>query len=389
MKDEHEFKVGWEYVDKGSPSKEEDQFLSWIKGPLEKGIGMMGGIRKLKSHSPPNEGETTCIVLVSNERRRPSGLDNPWKDSIKLEKGRIKYWGDAKLDEEKDPDDYRGNKLLKDWYLKSQVDNERSKVPPILFFKKPKEPGKVEFCGLVIIKKFETRRYLHNGKPVPNYLFHLDVLDEDEVPLDWIHERTLKGTDENASDSWKKWVNTGEVERYSIWRKSTKKKDEQLPPRDDKRWNVLEKINERFNGREFEFVLKFLLNQSDRFNELEVTQASRDRGYDLTGKASIPELDFQIDFYAECKNKDVNNDRSYIRPKDVSRLASRLGTGTFGIFVTTSWFTSQAQEETTSSYPIKLVPGKKLVDMLLTTDLVKKDGALNEKLMKKIKEEAR
>ena len=55
---------------------------------------------------------------------------------------------------------------------------------------------------------------------------------------------------------------------------------------------------------------------------------------------------------------------NYINPVLVSRLVARLERGQYGIFVTTSYFSQQAQEEVYEmKYPVKLIHGKQLMDI--------------------------
>lgn len=58
------FQVGQQYRDTGSYRDPDDQFLRWIRGPLNSGIKNTGGIRDLgAAHS-----ETpAALVLVSND----------------------------------------------------------------------------------------------------------------------------------------------------------------------------------------------------------------------------------------------------------------------------------------------------------------------------------
>lgn len=72
---EHAFRVGEAYRDTGSFRNEEDQFLRWIRGPLNSGIKNTGGIRDLgavQSDTP------AALVLVSNDAG-VSQHDDPWK----------------------------------------------------------------------------------------------------------------------------------------------------------------------------------------------------------------------------------------------------------------------------------------------------------------------
>lgn len=376
------FVIGEEYTDKANPNKPEDQFSRWIRGPLKTGIGMMGGIRRLKSHSPPNEDECTAVILVSNKKRRPSGLDNPWEDRIDLENGEIKYWGDAKKNPEKDFRNYKGNSLLMNIYEQSTIKNEREKTPPILFFQKPRV-GVVRFCGLVVIENVEIKRFLHEKVPVPNYLFHLSILNEDKIELDWIHERTKSGNDDKSPEAWEDWVESGHVDKYSIWKRSVRKKSEQLP---DSREDIklLNKLRKVFSSREFEFLAKYVLMENADFNDLKVTPSTGDEGFDLIGDLFVSNLDLKIKILVEVKNWKID---SSVGVKEVSRLASRIEKGQQGIFISSSYFSKPAQVETNKTHPIKLISSSEFLNLVKNTNLIKKNRDLDDKIVKKIKEE--
>src|SRR3954451_3208753 len=75
---------------------------------------------------------------------------------------------------------------------------------------------------------------------------------------------------------------------------------------------------------------------------------------------------YEVPFRAEVK-RHVGG----IGPKDVSRLVARLARGQYGIFVTTSYYTKQAQEEVLlDSYPVRLLSGIHLVSFLRELKLV-------------------
>ena len=58
-------------------------------------------------------------------------------------------------------------------------------------------------------------------------------------------------------------------------------------------------------------------------------------------------------------------------PGDVSRLVARLRRGEYGLFVTTSYYTRQAQEEVLADgYPVKLFAAVDLVRMMKELKLV-------------------
>lgn len=93
----------------------------------------------------------------------------------------------------------------------------------------------------------------------------------------------------------------------------------------------------------------------------------RDGGFDFFGTFTMAlPVAYEVPFRAEVK-RHVGS----IGAKDVSRLVARLSRGQFGIFVTTSYYTRQAQEEVLlDSYPVRLFSGADLVRFLRELKLV-------------------
>ena len=64
-----------------------------------------------------------------------------------------------------------------------------------------------------------------------------------------------------------------------------------------------------------------------------------------------------------------------VDPKSVSRLVARLSRKQYGIFVTTSYFTDQAQQEVLQdAYPVHLVSGIDLANMILRLKITDPSG---------------
>lgn len=374
---EFEFEIGKVYIDKGSPNDPRDEFLRHIKGPLQKGIGMMGGIRVLRCVPASGANKMACIIMVSNAQRKPSGLDNPWQDDVDLVNGKILYWGDAKWHPTKRLNDFKGNKIL-EGIFQEQTRDRRDSIP-ILFFQKP-AVGFVKFCGLCVMDGCRIERFLHDEIPVPNYRFQFKILDLDKLKLDWIHERARYLTDKKAPDVWMKWIKTGKIVEYKVWRTRIKSKNQQQPTtREDK--EVLNKLGTLFSPREFEFAIEDILKHGAEIEGIEMTRMTADGGFDFEGTVSLPAFDHQIAFLGEVKKWG-----NPIGPKEISRLAARLRKGQFGVFITTSYFTKQAQEETyQDDYPIKLIPGSELVKLMKKRGIVKKGGNLERNWIQLIK----
>ncbi|WP_410767513.1 HNH endonuclease [Haloferax sp. DFSO60] len=203
----HAFRIGQSYRDTGSYRKTEDQFLRWIRGPLDSGIKNVGGIRDLgtiRSDTP------AALVLVSNDKG-VSQHDDPWDDTLAVDSGYISYWGDAK---EGNPyDESEQNDKIKQAFDR-KASGRREEVPPVLVFRKP-QSGVVEFCGLCVPAHLEIRSYQDDsGTQIPNYLFHFSILNTQSVPVSWLHNRARTNSSENAPDVWKQWVRTGDVKQW-------------------------------------------------------------------------------------------------------------------------------------------------------------------------------
>jgi len=201
------FRVGQQYRDTGSYRNSDDQFLRWIRGPLDSGIKNTGGIRNLaadRSDTP------AALVLVSND----SGVsqhDDPWEDTLAVNAGYITYWGDAKADNPYD--DSLANRQIKTAFDRAAA-GHREDVPPVLVFRKP-ESGVVEFCGLCVPDHFEVRSYqADSGTQIPNYLFHFSILNTQSVPVAWLHDRARMNDNERAPDVWTQWAETGDVAQW-------------------------------------------------------------------------------------------------------------------------------------------------------------------------------
>ncbi|QLC35679.1 HNH endonuclease (plasmid) [Halarchaeum sp. CBA1220] len=201
------FRVGEVYRDTGSFRNADDQFLRWIRGPLSSGIKNVGGIRDLGADRADTPA---ALVLVSND----SGVsqhEDPWEDTLAVNRGEIHYWGDAKMDNPYDESSQ--NRKITDAF-DDTASGHREEVPPVLVFRKP-ESGVVEFCGLCAPDHFEVRSYQDgSGTQIPNYLFHFSVLNTEAVPVSWLHDRAQMNDDRSASDVWRHWVETGEVSQW-------------------------------------------------------------------------------------------------------------------------------------------------------------------------------
>jgi hypothetical protein len=355
------FRLGHTYRDTGSSTNPDDQFLRWINIPGS-GIRNMGGIRPLKFtsllHAVP-----AYILLVTDARSSGSAW-NPWEDLVELPAGRIVYWGDAKFGR-KTVDEFIGNRALRSAW-EAVIDNNMALVPPILHFSKTRT-GEILFNGLCVIDHLELTWFEDaEGRPVRNYRAHLTILDEEFVEVDWLHERANAGNTEdllrNGPRAWRHYQ-AGSVDRLRIWAPSIRSHDAQLPAAGSSDLGILTQLT-AMPPTHFEAAVVSVFRQlEDIRHTITRTRPTADGGFDFYGTFILPApLSYEISFLGEAKRFAMT---APVQPKHVSRLVARLGRGQYGLFVTTSYFTKQTQEEVLQDgYPTRLIAGGDLVRIM-------------------------
>lgn len=358
------YQLGCTYIDKGSRNHAEDQFLRWFNVD---GSGMLNspGIRPLKYTSKLSDfGLPAYLILVTHDVT--SGQSNPWDDIVDLSNAEILYWGDAKSDQTRTVDDYRGNATLRKIF-DYIGDGQKELVPPILHFSKPKK-GVVQFNGLCVLEKLDISWFDDHGRPVQNYHAKLTILDCAEVCTEWLHHRvaseSLESLDEhpNCPESWLKYK-IGNKNPIDIWVQKIRSQAQQLPLVDSDDDKVLEQLL-RLDPYDFENVVVAIFKQMTNItHHVAGTKSTGDGGFDFYGTFKLPRpLGYEIAFRGEVKRYSRS---TAVDPKSVSRLVARLARREYGIFVTTSYFTKQAQKEVLSDgYPVHLVAGADLVLIL-------------------------
>lgn len=367
---------------RSSHDPKKDEFQAWLNGPIETGIRNAGGIRSITN---PNTGEREFLVFYSDSSTTQT--QNPWEDMINMSDGIAHYWGDAKARHRPNPDAPRGNNWVKTDYTQTYAQGKRTEAPPVLLFEQP-ESGYVTFRGVCVITDLSIERHKDDGETAVNYLIELAILDADAVDLEWIHRKARTGVDSGGPDAWHQWVKDGRIQRYSTYKDDIRTKDAQYPEGREK--ELLDDIRDRLDGpnkgAQLEYLIKFLLEQRSTFRNVELTPTSGDKGVDITGNIDILANSHlsgaatTIDFKAQVKNT-----ASSISGKELSRLASRVDDGEIGLFLTTSHFTRSAQEENSTTYPVRLFAATDLVELLLQTDLVE-GSQLSDEIVREIQD---
>jgi len=309
------------------------------------------------------------IVLVTTGTSiNPSA--NPWEDEVDPLTGEITYWGDAKWDTKRlDVDSFVGNRSLRAAF-DALLQGRKEIVPPILHFSKTKS-GWVRFNGLCALEQLELSWFEDHGHPVQNYRARLAILDEANIPTDWLHRRMTATTPQELTKdgpaAWRDYQ-AGMLRRFTVWAPRIRSLESQIPAKGSPDANALAELA-LLAPKEFEVGVVSLFEEVRVVHKVTQTRLSRDGGFDFYGKFVLPApMRYEIPFRGEVKRW-----KGSVGPKDVSRLVARLRRGEFGLFVTTSYFTRQAQEEVLAdAYPTKLLAGMDVVRFMKEVGALRK-----------------
>ncbi|GAA4616584.1 restriction endonuclease [Actinoallomurus liliacearum] len=342
-------------------------------GPIAKlipGVGNQGGFRHCGS---PTRGTVRVSVLYT------TGGELDWPDYLDLQTGTFTYFGDNRTPGRELHDTPRsGNLLLRDVFTAAHGSTAgRAKVPPFLLFEKVGQGRDVRFRGmlapggpaLTADDELAAVWRAADGRRFQNYRARFTVLNEEKISRSWL-THVLVGGDPLISgcpETWKAWVSNRTYTPLLAPATTTIRSRARQMPDDPQGAGILEVIREHFRGREHGFeacavALWRLLAPAT--GECDVTRPSRDGGRDAVGKYVIgPPADrIAIDFALEAKCYAATNS---VGVREVSRLISRLRHRNFGVFVTTSYFAQQVQEEVRDDgHPIALVCGRDITDVL-------------------------
>ncbi|MFL5676071.1 MAG: restriction endonuclease, partial [Chloroflexota bacterium] len=244
------------------------------------------------------------------------------------------------------------------------LDSRLALVPPILHFSK-QTTGVLRFNGLCILDRLELTWFEDHGRPVRNYRAQLTILDEEFVDISWLHSRmsatSISGLDVGPR-AWKRYQD-GVIDRLRVWAPSIRTLAQQLPVAGSSDANLLLQL-QTLTPTEFEAAVVTLFGELDEVrHNITRTRPTSDGGFDFYGSFTLPPpIQYEIPFLGEAKRYARS---TAVGPKDVSRLVARLTRGQYGIFVTTSYFTKQTQEEVLEDrYPASLVAGADLVRIM-------------------------
>ena len=210
-----------------------------------------------------------------------------------------------------------------------------------------------------------------------NYRATFSILDCASISRRWIDD-VLSGNPESphAPGAWIKWRSTGRIDALVAESIDVRGKLDQLPF-DQRGTETIERIHHFFNS---EAKNPFLFEQcavdiwrmtESNIGEVNLTRPWRDGGRDATGTfllgSGTDKLSVEFALEAKCYGP-----KNSVGVREMSRLISRLRHRQFGVFITTSYFNSQAYQEVRDDrHPVVLMPAREVVGALARHGLLK------------------
>ena len=206
-----------------------------------------------------------------------------------------------------------------------------------------------------------------------NYRALFSVLDADTVPHGWL-EDLVNGQSPTDSphcpSAWKVWVKRNRYELLKCERTLRARTKVEQMPANEREVAVLCSLVSSLTPRQFEFAAAAIVSLMDeRFVNLQVTQAVRDGGRDVIAQYRVGHDLHQILLSASVEAK-LWDLQSAVGVKPMMRLLSRLKHRDMGVFVTTSYFERQVQEELIEDgHPVILVSGGDIARLLISREI--------------------
>jgi hypothetical protein len=351
--------------------------------PFESGINPIARVK-----AP--EGPRVPAILVASSPHKVGSSETPWQDQFDVDNGRIRYYGDNRTPG-RDPATTPGNKALLAAHARHAQNDpaERSGGVPLLFFRRVPHAGRakgfVRFEGAGIVTRVElvAQYSARAGGTFANFAFDFLVFDvsreAETIDWRWINHRRdpnrgLQATLEHAPYSWKRWITAGmsasDPVRRRVSRLLVQDKSAQLPQPGTPEARILGQIYDYFRqGKHhlFEALAQTVAQRviapgSDDYLIGGLTRATADQGIDFIGRLDIGSgfgrAKLVVLGQAKCEKPSRGTNAN-----DIARTVARLRRGWLGVYVTTSFFTPNAQREVIEDrYPIVLIGGLRLAE---------------------------
>jgi hypothetical protein len=368
-----------------NPADEFNRFFRFQDG---KGVNNVAGFRpKSRAGGSTDIRECAFCLLVTNFG------EEEWPDRLDRETGLFTYYGDNKKPGRAlEGTPVGGNKLLEQAFRRAH-NGRRHTVQPFLAFESfraeagmhmrflglaaPGAPGTSALEDLVAVWRFRsTERF-------QNYRSLFTILREEVVQRTWLEDLVsgVAATDSaHCPPAWRDWAINGHYRPLSCEKQVVPRSRRDQLPHTPAESSVLERLLDGLDARQFEYAARDIVQLMDnRFTDLRVTRAVRDGGRDVVARYRVGHDLHQVHLEAVVEAKRWAPD-SAVGVKPMMRLLSRLKHRDIGVFVTTSFFDQQVQQELIDDrHPVLLITGGDVARLLIACELgdTESGGALD------------
>jgi hypothetical protein len=334
------------------------------------------------------DGERRPAILIASKPHRAGSDWTPWHDELDAERGHVRYFGDNKADLGTDPLGPTGNRsVIEQFPLHNGSSRaDRLRAAPMLFFESLVHEGHSKgywrFLGVGLVERAELDR---RGRPFVNYVFDCMLVDLSAEGLgiawEWIAARrdptkSLEDCLLLAPAAWRRWVDGGaaikERVRQHMTRNATLSPASQRPdagtPAEDalrhvvnhyKRLGDFQGVGEhRFEGLASE-ITGSVLSESGLYRPGWITKRAGDGGIDFVSRLDLGVGAGALKLVVLGQAKCIAGAAPVTSGLDLARTVARLDRGWVGSFVTTGYFSEQAQREVVSDrFPLLMLNGR-------------------------------
>jgi hypothetical protein len=338
------------------------------------------------------DGVRRPAILIGSKPHRAGSDWTPWHDELDPDRGFIRYYGDNKAETGLDAFGPAGNRSIVEQLLfhTGTTRSERLQAAPMLFFEslvyEGKSKGFWRFLGVGLVERAELVTQIdRHGRPFVNYVFDCMLVDLGaeglNVAWEWIAARrdptkTLEDALALAPRAWQRWVELGPTAkakiRQQLNRASTLSPTDQRPdpgtPAEEalshvishyKRLGPFQGVGEhRFEGLASE-IAGSTLRTSGQYRPGWITKRAGDGGVDFVSRLDLGSGAGSLRLVVLGQAKCIAGAAPVTSGLDLARTVARLDRGWVGAFVTTGYFSDQAQREVQSDrFPLLMLNGR-------------------------------
>ncbi len=356
-----------------------DQFNSFFRFSDGSGINNTSGFRPKKKRAGGTD-ITDCAfcVLVTNFG------ETEWPDRFDARSGTFFYFGDNRKPGKAITDTSVGGNRLLEHVFDRMHHGDRKSVCPFLCFESFRgiDGMFMRFLGIAVPGAKDVTPdsdlvslWRHEkSKRFQNYRALFTILDAAEIHHSWL-DQLVEGVPaheaEGCPTAFQHWVINGRYEPLLAEQKvAPRGRYEQLPLSTLER-DVLAVICDQLTDRAFEYAAASLLGLMDsRFEDITVTRAVRDGGRDVLASYRVGHESHSVRLNVCLEAKKWHVSRAIgVRP--MARLISRIRHRELGVFMTTSFFDKQVQQELIDDgHPIILLSGGDIARLLISSNFV-------------------